>query len=351
MAFGATLWAGAQSAYSGAQAAYTKASNVVSGATFNINSYNEALGYDFENNDVDCNVDFDSQEEWTGVDKKVRRWDKPDEPYLVQDSTSDLRQLRLKVSVEAASRASEAAGVSMDYVKWALKLAAVEAARDIGFLANCKTATDAVNTIKARFPVLEDIQAAYHSGSLEGSTHRSTSQRPSDPRQLSRSYEPQAGITHPYDVRIPSNLDDIPIITDETVRHNLVATRAPPLYHPETRAELELVYEPVYTRGRTLQKHQHSNGAKPVAPVKQQKSRSKREHQISHRGFEDVELDGPHGIGDNDEMLGSMLLGDHDCDDDERLTFSGPIIGSGDDSQEILAKEGRTLRERMMRRG
>ncbi|PPJ58062.1 hypothetical protein CBER1_03825 [Cercospora berteroae] len=241
---GSALWAGAQSVCDGAQFALSKASNVLSASRFNRDSFDQARGYDFEEeSEYDSeNESGDDQwidDQWIDVKKEKRDLTKPQEDFMVRSVSDSTRQLRLKITKTATEKASAAAGVSFEYAKWALRLVAVEAAHDIGFLASCKTATDVVRAVKARFPVLEDIQKAYRSGSLEASTSESSTQL----TNMTRAHAPQPGIRHPRDVRMASNLDDIPIISDNTINQNPYARDGVPLYHSETGAELELVYE------------------------------------------------------------------------------------------------------------
>ncbi|KAM3421720.1 hypothetical protein BST61_g2102 [Cercospora zeina] len=245
MAMSSALWAGAQSVREGAQLAFTKASRALSAARFNRESFDEARGYDFEEG-----VEYDSEndsgdEDWIDVKKEKRDLSMPQEEFMVKSVSGQARQLRLKISKTATEKASAAAGVSFEYAKWALHLVAVEAAHDLGFLASCRTATDVVRAVKARFPVLEDIQKAYRSGSLEASSSDSSTHL----NRLARTYSPQPGIKHPRDVRMASNLDDMPIIAETTTSESSYAPDGAPLYDPKTGAELEIVYEEA-SRGR-----------------------------------------------------------------------------------------------------
>ncbi|GIZ37778.1 hypothetical protein CKM354_000121400 [Cercospora kikuchii] len=239
MAMGSALWAGAQSVCDGAQFALSKASNVLSASRFNRDSFDQARGYDFEEESEYDSENESGDDQWVDVKREKRDLTKPQEEFMVRSVSDSTRQLRLKITKTATEKASAAAGVSFEYAKWALRLVAVEAAHDIGFLTSCKTATDVVRAVKARFPVLEDIQKAYRSGSLEASTSDSSTQL----TNMTRAHAPQPGIRHPRDARMASNLDDIPIISDNTINQNPYARDGVPLIHAESGAELQLVYE------------------------------------------------------------------------------------------------------------
>lgn len=201
--------------------------------------------------DADANDDEEEEEEDTTLKF---------EPYMIQN-TRNFEQLRLKATRTAVRTASEAADVSLIYVKWALKFAALEAAHDIGFLANCQTATDAVNAVKARFPVLEDIQRAYHLGANNSS---SSSQQWSPEERLSamRAFHSEAGLRLSNDGRVAGQWDDGSIVSTMT---------AQPLYDPETGAEVELVFERVIPRGNaTAFKIQHQAPKQTNGPVDSQ---------------------------------------------------------------------------------
>ncbi|PIA97159.1 hypothetical protein CB0940_06029 [Cercospora beticola] len=256
MAMGSALWAGAQSVCDGAQFALSKASNVLSASRFNRDSFDQARGYDFEEESEYDSENESGDDQWIDVKKEKRDLTKPQEEFMVRSVSESTRQLRLKITKTATEKASAAAGVSFEYAKWALRLVAVEAAHDIGFLTSCKTATDVVRAVKARFPVLEDIQKAYQSGSLEASTSESSAQL----TNMTRAHAPQPGIRHPRDVRMASNLDDIPIISDNTINQSPYARDGAPLIHAETGAELELVFEEAGRgRGRKRNTPPHNN--------------------------------------------------------------------------------------------
>ncbi|KAF2210715.1 hypothetical protein CERZMDRAFT_86013 [Cercospora zeae-maydis SCOH1-5] len=249
MAMSSALWAGAQSVCDGAQFAFTKASRALSAARFNKESFDEACGYDFEEG-----IEYDSQnesgdEDWVDVKKEKRDLSIPQEEFMVKSVDGQARQLHSKISKTATEKASAAAGVSFEYAKWALRLVAVEAAHDLGFLASCRTATDVVRAVKTRFPVLEDIQKAYQSGSLEASSSESSAHL----NRFARTHFPQPSIKHPRDVRMPSNLDDMPIIAENSISDSSYAPDGVSLYDPETGAELEFVYEEA-SRGRRRQR-------------------------------------------------------------------------------------------------
>lgn len=179
------------------------------------------------------------------------------EPYMIQN-TRNFEQLRLKATRTAVRTASEAADVSLIYVKWALKFAALEAAHDIGFLANCQTATDAVNAVKARFPVLEDIQRAYHLGA-NNSSFSSQQWSPEERLSAMRAFHSEAGLRLSNDGRVAGQWDDGSIVSAMTVQ---------PLYDPETGAEVELVFERVVPRGdATAFKIQHQASKQTKGPV------------------------------------------------------------------------------------
>lgn len=279
MTMGSALWAGAQSVCDGAQFALSKASNVLSASRFNRDSFDQARGYDFEEESEYDSENESGDDQWVDVKKEKRdltkvpmrvampssicdrfllKLSQPQEEFMVRSVSDSTRQLRLKITKTATEKASAAAGVSFEYAKWALRLVAVEAAHDIGFLTSCKTATDVVRAVKARFPVLEDIQKAYQSGSLEASTSESSAQL----TNMTRAHAPQPGIRHPRDVRMASNLDDIPIISDNTINQSPYARDEAPLIHAETGAELQLVYEEAgrgRRRKRDTSPHNNSN--------------------------------------------------------------------------------------------
>ncbi|EME88519.1 uncharacterized protein MYCFIDRAFT_170126 [Pseudocercospora fijiensis CIRAD86] len=75
-----------------------------------------------------------------------------------------LSNVGLTFSQHAIAAASQAAGVSFDYAQTALKFATLETAQGIGYLASSDTATAAIQKLKRRFPLLEDIQRAYSEG-------------------------------------------------------------------------------------------------------------------------------------------------------------------------------------------
>lgn len=205
-----------------------------------------------EEDDADANDDNEEEEKEEEEDTTLKF-----EPYMIQN-TRNFEQLRLKATRTAVRTASEAADVSLIYVKWALKFAALEAAHDIGFLANCQTATDAVNAVKARFPVLEDIQRAYHLGANNSS---SSSQQWSPEERLSamRAFHSEAGLRLSNDGRVAGQWDDGSIVS---------AMTAQPLYDPETGAEVELVFERAVPRGdATAFKIQHQAPKQTKGPI------------------------------------------------------------------------------------
>ena len=142
-------------------------------------------------------------------------------------------------------------------------------------------------------------------------------------RELPAWQPPQAGVNHPYDVKGPSNLDDIPIFP---------AQDGPVVYDPETNAEVEYVYEPV-VRGR---------------PSKQKLRKPKH---FAGEFDESDEFGG--GVAVKSQIPVQNMRDMHNSTG----PYDGPIIGSMNDSEEVKAeaarKEERTqaMMERMERRG
>lgn len=89
---------------------------------------------------------------WTGISTSTREDGNEAEP---------LEQF----AVREMGLAGKVAGVSGEYVSWAMRFVAMEAARDLGWVAGTRTAAEVVGAVKKRFPVLEDIQKAYCEGS------------------------------------------------------------------------------------------------------------------------------------------------------------------------------------------
>lgn len=107
-----------------------------------------------------------------------------------------LSDVGLTFTQHAIAAASQAAGVSLDYAQTALRYATLETAQGIGYVASSDTATTAIQKIKRRFPLIEDIQRAYSEGQeVQRSRHLPKAARPMmyEDEEVEKMTDPETG--------------------------------------------------------------------------------------------------------------------------------------------------------------
>ncbi|CZT16283.1 uncharacterized protein RCC_02125 [Ramularia collo-cygni] len=186
---------------------YKKLLNTIDGQDFN------RLAHWESRNSTKKYIDPDNgpHDDFELVEMRTRRRAESSEgDFMIDDGPSVMQKLISRFTEKALHTAAEAAGYSKEAAVFATKYVAVEMARDVGWMINCPTAVEVMRNVKRRFSVLEDIQRAYEDGARGVAVLQEM--------EMVRTHAPIDGVNHPLDVNVASNLDDLAIIRDDSIR-------------------------------------------------------------------------------------------------------------------------------------